>query len=150
LNKPKNEMNRRLQHLTFVFIVLIIVIVNSLRFFKLAGVPMGYHVDESSSSLTVECLGTEGIDSLGVRYPFFSDFGYGTPKPFLYMYPAVVWTKVFGYSIPSFRAYTAAWMIVGSSAFSCLPADSGVSLMPCGLCWPHPFPPGPGAFRVSP
>jgi hypothetical protein len=106
-------MNKRLQHILFVIIILIIVIVNALRFFKLSDVPMGYHVDESSSALTVRCLGTEGVDSQGVRYPFFSDFGYGTPKPFLYMYPAVVWTKFFGYSIASFRAYSAAWMIVG-------------------------------------
>lgn len=69
--------------------------------------PPGYHVDELSGSVTVQCLAEEGIDAHDKRYPLFGTLNYGSPKPPTYMYPAAIWTKIFGYSIASFRSYTA-------------------------------------------
>jgi hypothetical protein len=85
---------------------LFILAVNIFRFTALEKSPSGFHVDELSAAVTIQCLATEGIDALDNPYPLFADLGYGSPRPPTYIYPAIIWTKIFGYSIKSFRAFS--------------------------------------------
>lgn len=101
-----NKMTLRQDWLVHIFILLIVVIVNVIRFIGLEQSPPGFHVDELSGAVTVQCLSQEGIDAVDNPFPLFADLNYGSPKPPTYIYPAVVWTKMFGYSIQSFRAFS--------------------------------------------
>ncbi|MBF0521484.1 MAG: hypothetical protein HQL24_00340 [Candidatus Omnitrophica bacterium] len=94
-------------HILFIFLWVLIGIVNCLRFYNLEDVPKGFHVDELSSATTIQCLATEGRDARGNKPDVFLNLGYGTPKPPTYIYPGILWTKIFGYSIASFHGYTA-------------------------------------------
>ena len=84
-----------------------------LHFCSLDKIPYGFHVDEMSGSVAIGCLASEGVDAHNVRYPLFADLNYGTPKPPTYLYPALVWVKIFGYSVPSLRALSVTVHIVG-------------------------------------
>ena len=89
-----------------------IVSINVLRFCWLDKAPVGFHVDEIASAVTIECLATEGVDTFGRPYPLFSDTNFGTPKPPTQIYPGILWTKVFGFSPASFRALTGAFLVL--------------------------------------
>ncbi|HNV24016.1 MAG TPA: hypothetical protein PKH98_03920, partial [Candidatus Omnitrophota bacterium] len=93
---------------TFLIIIIwfVIVVVNVFRFYNLENVPFGFHVDELASATTVQCLATQERGIFLQKPKIFFDVNYGTPKAFLYIYPSVLWTKIFGFSIASFRAYT--------------------------------------------
>jgi len=84
------------------------VAMNLVRFIGLAESPPGFYVDEAAGAVTIQCLATEGIDAAGVAYPLFSDTGFGTPKPPPYLYLGLLWTRLFGFSIASHRAFSAA------------------------------------------
>lgn len=87
--------------------VILILLVNVLRFIGLDKSPPGFHVDELSGAVTVQCLEQEGVDAVGTPYPLFANLKYGSPKPPTYLYPAILWTRVFGHSIASYRAFSA-------------------------------------------
>lgn len=91
---------------------LVILSVNVFRFYNLNDVPYGAQVDELAGAVTVQCLATEGIDAHNRSWPLFSDLNFGTPKPPTYLYPAVLWTKFFDFSIGSFRALTAFFFVL--------------------------------------
>ena len=91
----------------------IILVVNGFRFYNLENIPYGFQVDELGSAVTIQCLATEGVDATGARYPVFSYTHFGTPKPATYIYPGALWTKLFGFSIGSFRGLTAFFFIFG-------------------------------------
>lgn len=101
-----------LKKISLIGILLIILVANGFRLYKLEDVPFGFHVDEMSSAVTIQCLATEGVDAYGNKYPVFSQ-DYGSYKPPTYIYPGVLWTKIFGYSIASFRGFTAFIFILG-------------------------------------
>lgn len=95
--------------------VVLILLVNGLRFYQLERVPYGAQVDEMSAMVTVECLVTQGTDAWLRPFPLFGTEDSG-PKPPTYMYPAAAWVYLFGPSIVSFRAFMAAvflLMLVG-------------------------------------
>jgi hypothetical protein len=94
-------------------VFILILAVNTARFYKLNDVPYGFHVDELSDAVTIGCLGTEGVDAFNRPYPLFGELGYGSPKPPVYMYPAVLWGKIFDYSVPSLRMFSAAFFTLG-------------------------------------
>jgi hypothetical protein len=94
-------------------IVATVMLALVLRLHKIDTIPYGYHVDELSDAVTVECLGTEGVDAHNNRYPLFGQLNYGTPKPATYMYPAVLWGKVFNYSVPSLRSLSVWFHFLG-------------------------------------
>ncbi|MBF0489466.1 MAG: glycosyltransferase family 39 protein [Candidatus Omnitrophica bacterium] len=105
-----------LKNLSVVLIILTIIVVNALRFWQLDNVPYGFNVDELSGAVTAACIETEGTDAHLTPHPVFFEQHYGTPKPPVYIYPGVIWTKTFGHKVPSIRAYTAfanVWTIVG-------------------------------------
>jgi hypothetical protein len=98
--------------------VLSLVILSSclLSYWRLDSVPYGFHVDELSGALDIQCMATEGVDAHNVRYPLFANLNYGSPKPPTYIYPGILWGKFFGYSVPSLRAFTVTvyfWGIAG-------------------------------------
>ncbi len=84
-----------------------------LSYYRLDRVPYGYHVDELSGGVDIGCMATEGVDAHHVPHPVFSNLNYGTPKPPTYIYPAVVWAKVFGYSVASLRALNVTMHLLG-------------------------------------
>ncbi len=84
-----------------------------LSYWRLDSVPYGFHVDEMSGSVDIGCMATEGVDAHNVPHPVFSNLNYGTPKPPTYIYPAVVWAKVFGYPVASLRALSVTVHILG-------------------------------------
>jgi hypothetical protein len=87
-----------------------------LNYYRLGSIPYGFHVDEMSSSVDIGCMATKGVDAHNNPHPLFANLNYGTPKPPTFIYPAVLWAKVFGYSIPSLRALNVSvhiWGIVG-------------------------------------
>lgn len=96
-----------------VLIVALILAVNAARFIGLENSPPGFHVDEIASAVTVQCLVTEGKDALGAPYPLFSDLKFGTPKPPTQLYFGMLWSKLFGFSIQSFRAMSAFGALMG-------------------------------------
>ena len=85
---------------------LVILAVNVVRFTGLSVAPPGVHTDESIDSVEIQCLATEGVNASGIRYPFFSVMNHIT-KPPNYLYPGIVWVKVFGASAESLRAFSA-------------------------------------------
>lgn len=74
-----------------------------LRYWQLDRVPYGFHIDELATAVDVGCMATEGVDAHNVSHPLFSGLNYGTPKPPTYIYPAMLWAKIFGYSVFSLR-----------------------------------------------
>jgi len=85
----------------------------ALHFYQINKIPYGYHVDEMSGSVALGCMATEGVDAHNVKYPLFADLNYGTPKPPTYLYPALLWAKFFGYSVPSLRAFSVTVHVLG-------------------------------------
>ncbi len=84
-----------------------------LRYCRLDSIPYGFHVDELSGSVEIGCMATEGVDAHNVPHPMFSIVGYGTPKPPTYIYPAILWAKIFGFSDPSLRAFSVTVHLLG-------------------------------------
>ena len=124
------------QYFIFTVLFLLILTVNIIRFVGLDFSPPGFHVDELSSAVTIQCLATEGVDALNHPYPLFGDVSYGSPKPPTYIYPAALWTKLFGFSIASFRAISAFVVVI---TFVGLFSLFGFYLARCarfGLCLP--------------
>ncbi len=93
--------------------VMIITVACVSRFYKIDQIPYGYHVDELCTAVTEQCLATEGVDAHNNRYPLFGQTNYGTPKPPTYMYPAIVWGKLFNFSVPSLRSFAVAGHFLG-------------------------------------
>lgn len=85
----------------------------ALSYYRLGSVPYGFHVDEMSSSVDIGCMTTEGVDAHNVPHPLFSSLNYGTPKPPTYIYPAILWAKLFGYSVASLRAMSVTVHLLG-------------------------------------
>jgi hypothetical protein len=91
-----------------LFLAMLILVINVVRFVDLEGIPNGYMFDEETSSVTLQCLAEKGIAPLDdTRYPLFGELGVGNPKPPTYMYPGMLWVKGFGFSASSVRALTA-------------------------------------------
>lgn len=96
--------------------LLTVVVVNVFRFYNLNDIPYGAQVDEIGGAVTVQCLATEGIDAHKRPWPLFSK-NFGTPKPPTYLYPAVLWAKMFGFSFGSFRSLIAFFFILALVGF---------------------------------
>lgn len=103
--------------ISLALILLLILAVNVLRFQKLDQVPAGFHVDEQASALTMHCLATEGVDARGKKMILFNRLNFGTPKPPTYIFPGILWGKVFGFSIASIRAISGAVTVLALLGF---------------------------------
>jgi len=106
-------MKKTVIRICLVGFALISLLACLLCYYGLDRVPYGFHVDELSSAVDIGCMSTEGVDAHNTRYPVFSNLNYGTPKPPTYLYPGIVWAKVFGYSVPSLRAYSVTVYFLG-------------------------------------
>ena len=94
-------------------LVLVVLVGALLHFYRLETIPYGFHVDEMSGSVAVGCMATEGVDAHNVLHPLFANLNYGTPKPPTYLYPAIAWARLFGYSVPSLRALSVTVHLLG-------------------------------------
>ncbi|MDE2214111.1 MAG: glycosyltransferase family 39 protein [Candidatus Omnitrophica bacterium] len=102
-----------LKKTALVVIVLTIVLFNALRFWKLDSIPYGYHINELGSAVTLQCLVQEGCDARLKPWPLFGYMSYGQEKPPTYIYPGIIWARIFGVTVPSLRAYSAFVLCLG-------------------------------------
>ncbi len=106
-------MNRLVTNICLGAVVLMVLALGALHYYKIGSIPYGFHVDEMSGAVTMGCLASEGTDAHRVPYPVFADLNYGTPKPPTYLYPALLWTKIFGWSVASLRAFSVTGHLFG-------------------------------------
>jgi len=99
--------------IALVLIVLVILVLNGLRFWKLDTIPNGYQIDELASAVTVQCFAQSGCDAELTPWPLFGAMQYGQDKPPTYVYPGMLWAKVIGSTVPSLRAYGAFVFLIG-------------------------------------
>lgn len=102
-----------LKKISVVVIILLLVSLNGLRFWKLDTIPNGFHVDEAGSAVTMQCFSEKGCDAELTPWPLFGYIEYGQHKPPTYIYPGILWTKLFGSTVPSLRGYSAFALVVG-------------------------------------
>ena len=96
-----------------IFLLLLATSLNILRFYSLNNIPHGYHVDEYAEAVSLQCMAKEGTGPWGEKNYVFLQQGFGTPKPPTYVYPALLWTKIFGYRVPSLRAFSVFAIVLG-------------------------------------
>lgn len=89
-----------------VCLIAVVLVVGLMRFYQIDRIPYGFHVDEHASALGIECLATEGTGPWGQKNPIFMQMGYGTPKPPVYLYPGMLWSKIFGFTPESMRLFS--------------------------------------------
>ena len=94
-------------------IIIAIVVMAALRFWRLDSIPYGYHVDEVSGAVTMNCYATQGCDAEARPWPLFGFIEYGQDKPPTYIYPGLLWAKFFGTTVPSFRGFGVFGLTVG-------------------------------------
>jgi len=94
-------------------IILVVLLLNILRFWKLDTIPDGYHVDEVGSAVTMQCFAEAGCDAELRPWPLFGSMEYGQDKPPTFVYPGVLWVKVFGSTVPSLRGYSVFVLLIG-------------------------------------
>ncbi len=99
--------------IALVFIILTVLVLNVLRFGKLDSIPYGYHVDEVGSAVTMQCFAESGCDAELKPWPLFAFMQYGQDKPPTYVYPGILWVKVFGSTVPSLRGYSVFVLLIG-------------------------------------
>ncbi len=102
-----------LKKISIALIIVIVLIFNLLRFWKLDTIPYGYHVDEVGSAVTVQCFAEKGCDAELRPCPLFGFMEYGQDKPPTYVYPGMLWAKVFGSTVPSLRAFSVCGLLIG-------------------------------------
>jgi len=94
-------------------IILLVIIFNILRFGKLDMIPYGYHVDELTSAVTLQCMAEKGCDAELTAWPLFGAVQFGQDKPPTYIYPGIIWVKIFGSTVSSLRAYSVSVLLIG-------------------------------------
>ncbi|HMO19150.1 MAG TPA: glycosyltransferase family 39 protein [Oligoflexia bacterium] len=89
---------------SFVALFFILFILIASRFTALDKYPPGFYVDEALCAAHTLCLNKYGTNCDGESWPFYSkSWGNGRVGP-VYQYLGLIWTKLFGGSIFSFRA----------------------------------------------
>lgn len=91
---------------SLVALLLAALVMLAIRFAWLERSPPGFYVDEWLGALQIACLGQEGRTASGVRWPLFAPGGDGVYTP-TFLYFGAAWTRLFGYSIASFRSISA-------------------------------------------
>ena len=102
-----------LKKISLVLIILAVLVLNILRFWKLDTIPYGFHVDEVGSAVTMQCFTEKGCDAEQRPWPLFGRMEYGQDKPPTYVYPGILWSKIFGTTVPSLRAYSVFVLLIG-------------------------------------
>lgn len=80
-------------------------------FYKLGEVPSGIHVDEAGSLYDTFCFLNYGVDRFLYKNPVYL-INYGGGQSVLYTYLAVIFMKIFGVSLYSFRLVAIAFSLV--------------------------------------
>ncbi|MBF0511810.1 MAG: glycosyltransferase family 39 protein [Candidatus Omnitrophica bacterium] len=111
--KFKSQAFSLTKKIAFGIVFLVILILNVLRFWKLDTIPYGYHVDEVGSAVTIQCFVEKGCDAELRVWPLFGRMEYGQDKPPTYVYPGILWAKIFGTTVPSLRAFSVFILLIG-------------------------------------
>ena len=103
------------------FVFFIVLFWSVARFWNLDSVPPGFYADESAGAAQTLCMSERGVDLDGQPYPLFFKGLSGGYTP-TYIYPQILWTKIFGSSIGAFRAFSAVvslltFLLVGILAY---------------------------------
>ncbi len=93
-------------------ILFICVIACVIRFWDLEASPPGFYIDEAALSTAIMCVQQTGTDPFGAHLPLFSRSLSGGFVTGPYLYSGVVWTRIFGTSIFSFRALIAFYSVL--------------------------------------
>lgn len=102
-----------LKTISLYFIVIAVVAFNVLRFYRLDVLPYGYHVDEVGSAVTMQCFAEKGCDAELRPWPLFGYMEYGQDKPPTYIYPGLLWAKLFGSTVASLRGLSVFGLLMG-------------------------------------
>jgi len=102
-----------LKKIAIGFIILVVLVFNALRFWKLDTIPNGFHVDEVGSAVTMQCFTESGCDAELKAWPLYGFMEYGQDKPPTYVYPGIFWEKIFGTTVPSLRGYSVFVFLIG-------------------------------------
>ncbi len=96
-----------------LLLISLVITVNAIRFINIEMVPNGFQVDEQIETVALGCLAQDGSDPLGNgHYPLFGYNSFATPTPPTYMYPGVIWVKLFGFDLPSLRSFSAFLVLI--------------------------------------
>lgn len=93
------------------FVLALILIGSVFRFLGLESVMPGFYTDESAISSQIICLRQTGMDYWGQTLPLVS-YGAGDYTSPVHVYPAVLWTGIFGDSITSYRSFLAFFSVL--------------------------------------
>ena len=102
-----------LKKIALGIIILVVLVLNVLRFWKLDTIPYGYHWDEAGSAVTMQCFTQMGCDAELTPWPLFGQMEYGQDKPPTYVYPGMLWEKVFGTTVASLRGFSVFGLLMG-------------------------------------
>jgi hypothetical protein len=94
-------------------IISAVLALNLLRFWQLDTIPSGYHINELGSAVTMQCMAEAGCDAELTPWPLFGRMQYGQDKPPAYIYPGLIWTKIFGSTVPSLRGFSVFAFLTG-------------------------------------
>ena len=92
--------------------VALIILWCVVRFVALESSPAGFYIDEAASALAIICRAEDGTNEAGQEYFLFTPAlggGFFTPA---YLTFGMLWVKLFGYSIASFRAVAALFTVL--------------------------------------
>lgn len=97
----------------YILIAIVLwLIVIAAHVFRLADVPAGLYMDESSIGYNAALIAQEGVDEYGVRFPtYFKAFGeYKNP---IYIYASALLFKLFGVSVFNLRLTSCLFFLAG-------------------------------------
>ena len=63
--------------------------------------------------MTVQCFTQSGCDAELTPWPLFGFMEYGQDRPPTYVYPGILWAKIFGSTVPSLRGYSVFVLLIG-------------------------------------
>ncbi|NLE65559.1 MAG: glycosyltransferase family 39 protein, partial [Elusimicrobia bacterium] len=97
------------KNILFAVLLVLTLSVNIVRLWGLDKVPGGggLQIDEQTFGVYLACL-AEGTPPMGEKqFPFFERYSSdGSPTPPTYLYPGMLWAKIFGFSPAALRALT--------------------------------------------
>lgn len=119
----------RVARACLAFLIALGVFWCSARFWGLETAPYGIWMDESRVALHTACLADTGQPAGSEYWPWFAPAFGGGHHPSLLIYFELVWTKLFGSSIASFRAAIAFVNILTIAGLTLLARRLGGSLL---------------------
>ncbi len=110
--KAREHQYRKANKRYILFTVILSLAVIAAHTFRLAEVPAGLYMDESSIGLNAALIAQQGVDEYGDRFPtYFKAFGeYKNPT---YIYASALLFKLFGISVFNLRLTSCLFFLTG-------------------------------------